>query len=295
MSQNKHNKGRLFKAIATGGMSEIGAKVYRTMESHSRHNKHFDELEKHESFDPKGAAMTFDHTNVHDRGIESFLGQEPVKEKMIQYVRLHGYEPSSDPKTLAGQCAFIREGLRSQYAKDRMKHFVSKTDFDKYVQSGEFDRDAEQGIEEIERKNGFAGFDDEKTQGFIPLVVGAVAALAKSKQVQGVVMKAGTAVKNLVKSKTAKTKAIAEAKAKSASHAIVASAISAGVPASTIKMIKDPAVLKAVTDVHDQSSVKSTKAETEDLKPVDTKDNSKMIMILGGVLLLGGIVYISSK
>lgn len=283
--------GRIGKGILSGGMSEVVGAV--------RH-KHFDELTAHENFenetyDPSTPPATYDPlNNIHDRGMESFLGQAPVKEKMTQYVRLHALEPSTDPKTLAGQCAYIHSKLREKYALDRMKHFVDKASWDRYVQSGEFDRDAEQGIQEIEKKNGFVGFDDTTTQGFIPLVMGAVVGLAKNKAVRGAVMKAGGAVKKLVQSKAKKKAAIAEQKAKAEGATLTANALSAGVPAATIAQISDPNVLKAVTDIHkDDPKTSSVVAEASDLKP--KKDNTKMFLMIGGALAFVVVLMLVMK
>jgi hypothetical protein len=298
MQKKRSKTSRAFRAIATGGASEALLRVKR-----KRHgNLFFDKLQESEqSYDPTSnetglSNATFDHTNIHDRSIESFLGQEPVKNKMIQYVRMHGYEPSSDPKTLAGQCEFIKDELKKKYAKERMKNFISKADWDRYVQSGEFDRDAEAGIQEMEKKKGFAGFDDQETEKFLPLIAGGVAMLAKSQAVRGVVSKVGSKVKNLVQKKKLKKQAIAEQNAKADANRATAQALQAGVPASTIAQIRQPDVLQAVANTYRESSEKGTSDQSKDLvNPKGKKDNTMMYAIIGSAVVLVVILVVTLK
>lgn len=290
-SKNK-NSGRIFRGVLSGGISEASRKST---------NKYFDELESYdadnEGYDTQepSSGKRFDHTNVTDRAIESFLGQEPIRNKMIQYVRMFGYEPSNDSKTLAGQISFIKDELKKQYAKERMKNFVSKSDWDRYVRSGEFNRDAVVGVEEIENKKGFMGFDDSETESFVPLVAGAVVGVAKNKKVQAVIGKVGTGVKKLVQKKKLQKKAIAEQNAKADSATLTSKAIQAGVPAATIKQIEKPEVLREITRVFQDSSEKSTTDQSgNSVRPKKT-DNTKMYYIGGAIVAVVVLLVILKK
>lgn len=249
------------------------------------HNKHIKE-----AVDP---SQRFNHVNPIDRALESFIGKPEVVKKMHKYVTLSGRIAHNDPKTMAGQVHFAHEDFLRQYAEARMKDFHSKDAWHQYVKRGDFAKDSEAGVHELERQMGFDGFDDQSTEKFIPLIMAAGAALAKSPKVRTAVMKVGKGIASAVKSKKAKSAQVEKAQGQANKALVVADAITAGVPQNLISQAKTTEELKPLIDVYKTNP--STSSAPEPM--VDNfLTKYKMPLLAGGaVLVIVMVLYFAKR
>lgn len=126
---------------------------------------------KHTGRNEVGTPHILDHP-AQDAAVKTILEDPIVIAKMKDFITKNtSWTPASDSMLLAGQVELAREVLGDRFDEDVKKQFPSQSQYHAFRKSHQYPSQRRYGIKQLEKKNGFAGFDDEETAHFTPLAI----------------------------------------------------------------------------------------------------------------------------
>lgn len=207
-------------------------------------------------------ATTQKEVDVHNLLLRKVITDPSTVSKMDSYIRLHGESPMADPYLKAAQVHFIQEKYRAKHKAKVKANFADNDDFNAYVNTREFQGEQELAVEEMEKQNGFLGFDDEETQHFLPLIMAAGAKLLSNPKVRGVISGIGKKIGDKLFHHKNQSRAAQQAQDNASLEAKKAAAINAGIPADVVAQVAPPSIsgeeLMQLSQSLQESSDKST-------------------------------------